>query len=316
MREGLNFDDVLIEPQHSYVTSRKEVNLETFFEFDNGVGIEFVPIFASNMHNIGTVKVASVLTRYGLPTVLEKSVVDEEQLLTVPSFGLELRHQLNILDNVTTQIICLDIANGYLEPFIQLIETVKEKYPHLVIIAGNVATVEGVNNLFSAGADVVKVGIGPGLACSTRMQTGVGIPQLTAIQEASNIASVYRKFKNKKKYVMADGGCKTPGDIAKAFVAGADMVMIGGMLAGHEETGTHFYGSSSWRAMEDNGIKKEDVSYRSSEGLELDVEFRGRLQDTIENILGGLRSTCTYLNARHLSEIVGKNTFIRTSRIK
>lgn len=317
MKKGYNFDDVLIIPQHSYMKSRRDVVLETHFVFDNDIELDFVPVVASNMQNIGTLKVARVLSNYGMPTVLEKSIDDDDETaLTIPSFGLELQNDWTVLHTVTSPIICLDIANGYIEPFIQMVEVVKNSFPELVVIAGNVATVEGANNLFAAGADIVKVGIGPGLACSTRMQTGVGVPQLTAIQEIAHLASVYRDFKGQKKYVMADGGCRTPGDIAKAFVAGADMVMIGGMLAGHEETGTHFYGSSSWKAMETNGINKDDVSYRSSEGLDLDVEFKGRLDDTVKEILGGVRSTCTYLDAEYLSDIVGRNCFIETTSIK
>jgi GMP reductase len=213
--------------------------------------------------------------------------------------------------------ICIDVANGYTERFVSCLETIREKYPKKVIIAGNVVTGEMVEELILSGADIVKIGIGPGSVCTTREKTGVGYPQLSAIIECADAAH------GLGGQVCADGGCVTPGDVAKAFAAGADFVMLGGMFAGHdeclgeqiEEDGKkykRFYGMSSTESMERHHGAVAD--YRSSEGRSVNVPYRGPVKNTILDIMGGIRSTCTYVGAHRLKELSKRTTFIRVAR--
>ena len=207
-------------------------------------------------------------------------------------------------------IICVDVANGYLENFVQFVEQVREKYPDKTIIAGNVATPEMTEELIISGADIIKVGIGPGSACTTRIVTGVGYPQLSAVMECADAAH------GLGGHIIADGGCTSPGDVVKAFAGGADFVMLGGMLAGHAEgnmqrTGdkVDFYGMSSNKAMEIHGARKD--GYRGSEGKEVKIPYRGSVNNTIPEILGGIRSACTYIGAAKLKNLSKCATFIR-----
>ena len=229
----------------------------------------------------------------------------------------ELEKLNSMMKVAATPFICLDVANGYTERFVSCLEHVREKYPKTVIMAGNVVTGEMVEELILSGADIVKIGIGPGSACTTREKTGVGYPQLSAIIECADAAH------GLGGHVCADGGCTTPGDVAKAFAAGADFVMLGGMLAGHdeslgeiiEENGKkfkRFYGMSSKEVMErHHGVVAD---YRASEGRSVNVPYRGPVKDTIFDILGGIRSTCTYVGAHRLKELSKRTTFIRVAR--
>ena len=214
-------------------------------------------------------------------------------------------------------MICLDVANGYTERFVSFLEHLREKYPKTVIMAGNVVTGEMVEELVLSGADIVKIGIGPGSVCTTREKTGVGYPQLSAIIECADAAH------GLGGHVCADGGCTTPGDVAKAFAAGADFVMLGGMFAGHDEClgeviedhgkkFKRFYGMSSTEAMEQHHGTIAD--YRASEGRSVNVPYRGPVKNTILDILGGIRSTCTYVGAHRLKELSKRTTFIRVTR--
>jgi GMP reductase len=213
--------------------------------------------------------------------------------------------------------VCIDVANGYTESFVRFVAKIRERYPHLVIMAGNVCTGEMTEELILSGADIVKVGIGPGSVCTTRKMTGVGYPQLSAIIECADAAH------GLEGHICADGGCTTPGDIAKAFGGGADFVMLGGMLAGHEESGgepivrdgqalRRFYGMSSKAAMEKyaGGV----AEYRAAEGKEVLVPFRGAVAGTASEILGGVRSACTYVGARRLRELSKRTTFVRVTQ--
>ena len=214
------------------------------------------------------------------------------------------------------KFICIDVANGYAEHFVDFVKQTREKYPNKVVIAGNVVTGEMVEELLLAGADIIKVGIGPGSVCTTRVKTGVGYPQLSAIIECADAAH------GLGGQIISDGGCSTPGDIAKAFGAGADFVMLGGMLAGHDESGgelieqngqqfKQFYGMSSETAMNKHvgGV----VEYRASEGKTVQVPYRGSVELTLNDMLGGLRSTCTYVGAVRLKELTKRTTFIRVA---
>jgi GMP reductase len=219
------------------------------------------------------------------------------------------------------KFVCVDVANGYSEHFGDYIEKVRKTWPDKTIIAGNVVTADMTQELILRGADIVKVGIGPGSVCTTRIQTGVGYPQLSAIIECSDAAH------GLSAHIIADGGCTCPGDLAKAFGAGADFVMLGGMLAGHDEGGgviiedftfkpkkkfVEFYGMSSDTAMEKHHGGVAD--YRSSEGRTVRVPYRGAVKDTVLDILGGLRSACTYVGAPTLKQLSKCTTFIRVTK--
>jgi GMP reductase len=229
--------------------------------------------------------------------------------------------------------LCIDVANGYTEAFVTHLKNIRERYPHIVIIAGNVVTGEMTEELILAGADIIKVGIGPGSVCTTRIQTGVGYPQLSAIIECADAAH------GLGGHVIADGGCTCPGDVAKAFAAGADFVMLGGMLAGHDQGGgdvihkafktgeihydngeevleikkfVQFYGMSSKAANDKHfgGLK----DYRASEGREVLIPYRGSVTDTVQELLGGIRSTCTYAGAKTLKQLSKCTTFVRVTQ--
>jgi len=213
--------------------------------------------------------------------------------------------------------ICIDVANGYSEQFVHFVRRVREAHPKHTIIAGNVVTGEMVEELVLSGADIVKVGIGPGSVCTTRKKTGVGYPQLSAVIECADAAH------GLNAHIISDGGCTTPGDIAKAFGAGADFVMIGGMLAGHDESAgdlvetpkgkfKDFYGMSSATAMKKH--VGQVANYRASEGKHVLVPYRGPVTNTVQDILGGLRSCCTYVGAKELKALCKCTTFIRVTQ--
>ena len=234
---------------------------------------------------------------------------------TENSFDLVRR---KVATNKNLKMICIDVANGYREIFLEFVKRVREEFPSKIIIAGNVATREMTEALILAGADIVKVGIGPGSVCTTRKVAGVGYPQLSAISECSDAAH------GLLGHVMADGGCSSPGDVAKAFAAGADFVMLGGMFAGHDESGGEivegengkmyksFYGMSSAKAMETH--YGEIAKHRAPEGKEVRVPYRGPMEDTIQSILGGLRSACSYVGARRIKDLPKCTTFIRVTQ--
>jgi len=222
-----------------------------------------------------------------------------------------------ILKNTKVDMICLDVANGYSETFVNMVRRTREKYPEYTILAGNVVTGEMTEELILSGADIVKVGIGPGSVCTTRIKTGVGYPQLSSVIECADAAH------GLGGHIISDGGCTCPGDVCKAFGAGADFVMLGGMLSGHEESGgsllerdgkfyKSFYGMSSKTAMDKyaGGV----AEYRASEGKTIEVPFRGPVEFTIQEILGGLRSACTYVGASSIKELSKRTTFIRVTQ--
>ena len=221
-----------------------------------------------------------------------------------------------IVKKTKPKFICIDIANGYTERFIDEVKFVREKYPQITLIAGNVATGEMVEALILAGADVIKIGIGPGSSCITRKKAGVGYPQLSAVIECADAAH------GVGGRIVADGGCIVPGDVSKAFGAGADFVMLGGMLAGHDESGGKlvekngkkykmFYGMSSDTAMKKYYGKVDE--YRSSEGKTVKIPYRGPMENTVLDILGGLRSCCTYIGAKRLKDVPKCATFVKVN---
>lgn len=327
----LGFKNVMIRPKRSTLKSRADVSLDRTFKFLHAnkewTGI---PIMAANMDTTGTFEMARALAKHKMFTAIHKhySIAEwkefldgEDESITeyiAVSTGTGTA-DMEKLDELLTafpqlQFICIDVANGYTEHFVQFVKKVRAKYPDQVIMAGNVVTGEMVEELLLAGADIIKVGIGPGSVCTTRLKTGVGFPQLSAIIECADAAH------GLGGQIISDGGCKSPGDVAKAFGGGADFVMLGGMFSGHNESGGElveengekfklFYGMSSEKAMEkySGGV----AEYRASEGKVVKVPFKGPVEDTVQDILGGVRSTCTYVGAIKLKELTKRTTFIR-----
>lgn len=328
----LDFRDVLIRPKRSVLKTRADVSLEREFKFKHTQTTwHGVPVIASNMDHTGTFNMAKALSEHRLLTALDKFISLEDwrnfsgeqpkillsSFLSVGISESDFKKLEQIMSFAHVPFICLDVANGYTEKFVSCLEHLRERYPSTVIMAGNVVTGEMVEELILSGADIVKIGIGPGSVCTTREKTGVGYPQLSAIIECADAAH------GLGGQVCADGGCTTPGDVAKAFAAGADFVMLGGMFAGHdeclgeviEENGKkfkRFYGMSSAEAMERHHGAVAD--YRSSEGRSVNVPYRGPVKNTILDILGGIRSTCTYVGAHRLKELSKRTTFIRVTR--
>ena len=367
----LDYSDVLIRPKRSTLGSRKDVDLNRQFTFRNykpyvdtnslpdGYPLVYkqehyngIPIMAANMDGVGTFEQADALANIGMFTCLVKTYSADEiadyfsnnSIRTehvAVSIGITAADEMkfhNVYDKVGNNVkyVCVDVANGYSERFVGYVKTLRENYPEIVIIAGNVVTADQTQELILNGADIVKVGIGPGSVCTTRIQTGVGYPQLSAVIECADAAH------GLGGHIIADGGCTCPGDVAKAFAAGADFVMLGGMLAGHDEgggevitkyysTNEHFFMSKndSYQPVIENkkfvqfyGMSSDAANtkhfgglkdYRSSEGREVLVPYRGAIASTVQNILGGIRSTCTYVGANQLKQLTKCTTFVRVN---
>lgn len=330
----LDFKDVLFRPKRSTLASRKDVDISRDFTFKwSKRPYKGVPVIAANMDGVGTFAMAQsfIENKNQTSVALHKHYKLDDLISFFDKYGgASVWYSIGMTDADQDKLdaflkarpgkiekLCLDVANGYSEHFVNFVKKIREKAPDLTIMAGNVVTGEMVEELVLAGVDVVKVGIGPGSVCTTRKMTGVGYPQLSAVIECADAAHGLGGL------ICADGGCTVPGDIAKAFGAGADFVMLGGMLAGHdqaeqeiiEENGkkyVRFYGMSSDTAMT---IHKGGVAeYRASEGKTVSVPYRGDVQGAMQDILGGLRSTCTYVGAKRLKELSKRTTFIRVSQ--
>lgn len=329
MEYKLDFSNVLIKPRETELTSRKQVNLETVMSFKySPLTIKSIPIMASNMDTVGTIDIFKSLSKKRMMTCFHKFITLEEYIenkellesnqdLFAISIGFserELENLIELSQYLQFKMICIDVANGYMKPFVEFCERVRSKFPEKIIIAGNVVTGEMTRRLILDGkVDIVKVGIGNGSACTTRIKTGVGMPQLSAILECSQAAN-YIGGK-----ILSDGGITCPGDLGKAFGAGADFILIGGLFAGHkenpgeiiEENGKRFklfYGMSSSHAMKKN--YKKVNSYRTSEGRCLKIPYKGEISETIEDLLGGLRSTCTYTNSFNIEYLKSNVEFM------
>jgi GMP reductase len=327
----LDYSDVLIRPKRSTLKTRKEVSLERDFRFYWSGHWSGTPLVAANMDTIGTLKMARVLLKHDMITCLSKHInswetdEDFENPNSAVSFGMGEDDKSWLFSNKSgcdefvqhKDFFCLDVANGYMQGFVDYVKAVRETWPEKIIIAGNVVTAEMTEALILAGADIVKVGIGPGSVCTTRKVAGVGYPQLSAVIECADAAH------GLGGHIMADGGCTCSGDVAKAFGAGADFVMLGGMLAGHDEcegdvvevdgvAHKRFYGMSSTTAMErhNGGV----ATHRASEGKTVMVPHKGSVENTINEILGGLRSACTYVGADTLKALPKCTTFVRVRR--
>ena len=324
-----DFSDVLIKPKRSYYTSRKEVDLEREFKFKWSKRIwKGIPLVASNMDTVGTVDTAKVLSKYNTLTCLHK-FHSSEDLLEIPNkiknnvaITIGIAEGMNILYDLEDKekffkIICIDVANGYTEQFSDFVKKVRSEFEDKIIIAGNVCTPEMTEQLILSGADIVKVGIGGGSACITRKVAGVGIPQLSAVIECSDAAHGIGGM------VMSDGGCTCSGDISKAFGANADFVMLGGLLAGHDEnsmsinenkkTGektVEFYGMASNKALDKYYSNNMGKEYKASEGKLVQIQYKGPIESTLLDLLGGVRSTCTYIGAKKIKDISKCTTFV------
>jgi len=327
----LDYSDVLFRPKRSTLSSRKDVDLKRTYKFKySNSEWSGIPIMGANMDGVGELGVAEKMSEFDMITCLTKQhdVKKLNQYKKIKSIYKNIalsvgikKEDFNMLDKLLKEFnfikfICIDVANGYSERFSKFIKSVREKYPTKTIIAGNVVTADMTQELILSGADIVKVGIGPGSVCTTRIQTGVGYPQLSAVIECADAAH------GLGAHIIADGGCTCPGDVAKGFGAGADFVMLGGMLAGHDEgkgkvvksNGNkyiEFYGSSSLTANKKHYGGLSD--YRSSEGRLVRVKYRGKIKETISNILGGIRSSCTYVGAPSLKQLSKCTTFVRVS---
>ena len=331
----LNFEDVLLQPKRSTLTSRADVDMLREFTFCHSGKVKgIVPIFASNMDGVGTFEMAKVLQEYKMMTVITKSTTIEQWKEAVGN-GVRLqsvsvctgtnkvfdddaedyRNMRKVLQSFPdVKMITIDVANAYHQNMVEFVASVRDEFPDKVIVAGNVVTPEMTEELIINGADVVKIGIGPGSVCTTRTMTGVGVPQFSAILDCADAAN------GVDGHIMADGGCTQAGDIAKALGGGAHMVMIGGMLAGHNESELplvdgkrEFYGMSSDRAREIHGRRKD--GYRGNEGRVVSLPDRGPVSNTIEDILGGVRSACTYIGARRLKDMPKCASFVTTHNV-
>lgn len=327
----LDFSNVLIRPKRSTINSRSCVNLEREFKFKHSTRRwKGVPIMAANMDTTGTFEVYDVLSKHNMITVMNKfynvddyiarkdSLIPSKFVVSCGISDADYTKLVTIMEVIDCDWICVDIANGYLNGMVDFCKRVRERFPDKIIIAGNVVTREIVEELILiGGVDIVKIGIGPGSACTTRLKTGVGMPQLSAILECSDAAH------GVGGHVISDGGITCPGDMAKAFGGGADFVMVGGQFAGHdenpgeiiEENGKKlklFYGMSSDKAQEK--YYGSMATYRSSEGRVLKIPYKGSLENTVLDYLGGIRSTCTYINADCIKHMPKCTTFIQVTQ--
>jgi len=310
----LDYSDVLIRPKRSTMASRKEVNIERTFTFMHSrKKWHGIPIMSANMDTVGTPEMYKELVKHKMICCPAKHYLKNKDIMDFRGPNVCM---LGGIDDIATltinqlkyDMIGLDVANGYTIKFVDAIKDLRTRNPGKTIVAGNVVTADMTQELILAGADIVKVGIGPGSVCTTRIKTGVGYPQLSAVMECADAAH------GLGGHIIADGGCTNSGDIVKAFAAGADFVMIGGMLAGHDECDgvitsgkMEFYGMASETAMNRHDNHN---AYRGAEGKTVTVPHRGKAEDTIKDILSGVRSACTYVGARTIKSLTKCATFV------
>jgi len=344
----LDFEDVLLAPARSTTSSRKDVELYRPFKFYHSKKEwHGIPFMAANMPHTGNVKMAQELLKHSMVTCLHKYHTHEQlesfySYFDIAPFAwvsigmchddllkLEKLSDINCLGY--TPNICIDIANGYTDRFVSFCKSVRTKFgKEPIIMAGNVCTPEMVQELIiHGGVDIVKVGIGPGSVCSTRLKTGVGYPQFSAIVECSHAAHGLKSGDGRMGLICADGGCRTPSDVAKSYAAGADFVMVGGMLAGTEECegeweygetelegkykkSLKFYGMSSEEAQDKHSGGMND--YAASEGKVRKVPYKGKAEEVLSDIKGSVRSACSYIGAKYLADMSKCANFIKVNR--
>jgi GMP reductase len=333
----LDFDDVLLVPQRTRTASRANIKLDRTFSFyHSNEKWSGIPIFAANMDTTGTFEMSKALTKFNLGTCLHKHYCLNELMVDLTDLDYQWYstgikdsdiHKLHEFIDKTGEIpnLCIDVANGYTDDFVNCCKNIREELGNdTIIMAGNVCTPEMVQEIIlHGGVDIVKVGIGPGSACTTRLKTGVGYPQLSAIIECAHAAHGLRNGDGRLGLICADGGCRTPADVAKAFAAGADFVMLGGMLAGTDECEgewatnksgdkcLRFYGMSSHNAQyKYGGIR----NYTASEGRSIDIPYKGPVESVLQDILGGIRSSCAYIGATKLKDMSKCAEFVLVNR--
>jgi GMP reductase len=322
----LDFDDVLIVPQFSNITSRSQVNVTTTIQGKWGTSITGVPIIAANMDGVGTFSMHHALKKFGVFTSITKHHTLQHWLaqedishafvtigMSDEDLGMALDVSSYMRNKALKPKIVIDVANGYMNSFYDFVSRVRENIPDAFIMAGTVVTPEAVERIILAGADLARVGIGTGAVCTTRRVAGVGYPQFSALQECVPAAASVGGG------VQSDGGCVFPGDFSKAFGIGAKMVMAGSVFAGHDESEQEirdgkiiFYGMSSHAAQEKHNQHKK---YRASEGRVVQLPYKGLVEHTISDILGGIRSTCAYVDALNISELPEKTKFIQVNHV-
>lgn len=332
----LDFNDVLIKPRINNIKSRAEVNLISK-NVSRLLGVQATGVIAANMDGVGTIEVAKVLRQHNCLTALHKHYSleqliqffqSEESSHAFYSMGVnpnDLEKFTKFAESYKTKAyplkVCVDVANGYMNHVSDVVVAIKHLIPYSIVMAGNVVDFDGLSNLYPA--DIVKIGIGQGSNCLTRTQTGIGYPQFSAIYDISHCDGVASED---SPMLCSDGGCVTPGDVAKAIAAGADMVMLGGMLAGTEQGGNgqiiedvqgnkfvQFYGMSSATAQKKHNGGLQD--YRASEGRTTIVPYKGDMNKVIMDILGGLRSTCAYVGADDIDMLSSRARFIRVNSV-
>ena len=313
----LDYSDVLIRPKRSTLTSRYDVDMTRTYKFVHSekewTGI---PIMAANMDTVGTPDMHGVLSEYDMITCPARHYLKND----ITAFRGKNICMMGGIDDVTTIIthnlkwdfIGIDVANGYTISVIDAVKSLRHHVPDAVIVVGNVVTADMTQELILAGADIIKVGVGPGSVCTTRLKTGIGYPQLSAVMECADAAH------GLNGHIIADGGCTNSGDIVKAFAAGADFVMIGGILAGHDECDgvikngmMEFYGMASESAMSRHNVPHRE--YRGVEGKTVSVPHKGPVKNTLIDILSGIRSACTYVGAKRLKSLSKCATFVRVN---
>ena len=335
----LDYTDVLLRPKRSTLTSRKEVDLTRQFNFYHSKKTwQGIPIIASNMATCGTFKMARILSKYKMITAFHKyyTIKDYQEFFKdfndpdyiIYTLGIrqedidKLKEMISLKLIDKFSFICIDVPNGYLERFPETIKLVRELCPNHIIIAGNVVTNEMTEQIILSGADIVKIGIGPGSVCTTRRMAGVGYPQLSAVIECADAAHGLTNGNGGYGLVIADGGQQYPSCFAKAFCGGADFNMAGSLFSGFDESDgkliekdgkkyKEYFGSSSNKALLEYYGKKSD--YRAKEGRYVLMPYKGPIETFIQDLFGALRSTGTYIGARKIKEFSKKATFIRVN---
>jgi GMP reductase len=326
MHVKLDFDDVLIVPQFSDITSRSQVDVSTTLQGCHGASITGVPIIAANMDGVGTFSMHHSLKKHEAFTAITKHhtlsdwVAQKDVSHAFITIGMndgELNKAIDIIkvwkdrvSNFTPKIV-IDVANGYMNPFYDFITKVRFNIPDAFIMAGTVTTPEATTRVIESGADLARIGIGTGAVCTTRRVAGVGYPLFSALMECVDAANTVGGG------IQSDGGCVNPGDFSKALAVGAQMVMAGSIFAGHDESEQEicngkviFYGMSSHAAQQKHNQVK---NYRASEGRVVQIPYKGLVDHTISDILGGIRSTCAYVGAKNLTELYERAQFIQVN---
>ena len=324
MRHAFTYDDVALVPQFNNIPSRTEPSLESWMTKNLKVAI---PLLAANMDTVISEELAEILIAEGSIPIFHRFTPIEEQEKWVKKFKgktfvscgiLKLDDTRRLLD-LCALGVCIDVAHGHSDRMFKHIEELKKTHPDKEIIAGNVCTAMAYHDLVNAGADAVKVGVGPGAACTTRMVTGFGIPQFTAVQDCARIAEKLRVP------LIADGGIRTSRDVVLALAAGASTVMVGKLFSQTAESAApkrksdlypsgleaKFRGQASADFQNEfyGGLKAKTVA----EGIDFWGPVSGSAEQLIANLLGGIRSGMTYGGARNLKELQRKAEFVQVS---